>query len=534
MVHGMPVIQMSTIGNQKEDEQTLVRLYMELTGTSEADARCVFMHVCTRDGDSQDSPGTVVISAASEKKNEQTRSHSVKLTILLFAFLIAGWQSLQAESLHTTTATNSFITQPLSLTDAINLALRQNPSIVRAQKDLEAAQGISIQIRAVAVPKVVANGDYNAAQKSDVDILNVQLPGVTNGFTFGNNQNWSSQIRLVQSIYEGGRILSSIRAARLTKEEALLNYQSDVANALLLVELAYYDVLLAEQQIAVQEASVALLQSILDDNNHRFEAGTVPRFNVLQAEVALSTARPKLIHARNSYRISKNNLAILLGFNIPRETLEDIPLNLSGKLEAIPYPMTLEQALEMSQQKRTELEALRKTEALRREDIIAARAGYKPSLQAFGGYDAHNSSLSQDLSYEDHGWIAGVQLNWNIFDGLATQGRIKEARAHYDKAHVDVDDTARRIELEVRTAYSDFVEADEVLKSQEKAVEEAEEALRLARARNEAGSGTQLDVLSAQNALTDSRNTQVQALHDYAAARAKLQRAVGANVPEYQ
>jgi outer membrane protein TolC len=86
----------------------------------------------------------------------------------------------------------------------------------------------------------------------------------------------------------------------------------------------------------------------------------------------------------------------------------------------------------------------------------------------------------------------------------------------------------------VRTSYSDFVEADEVLKSQEKAVEEAEEALRLARARNEAGTGTQLDVLSAQNSLTDSRNTQVQALHDYATARAKLQRAVGANVPEYQ
>ena len=97
---------------------------------------------------------------------------------------------------------------------------------------------------------------------------------------------------------------------------------------------------------------------------------------------------------------------------------------------------------------------------------------------------------------------------------------------------MDLDDTTRRIELEVRTAYSNFIEAREVLESQKKVVEEAEEALRLARAREQAGTGTQLDVLSAQTALTDARSTQIQALHDYDAARARLQRAAGMNLPE--
>ena len=73
-----------------------------------------------------------------------------------------------------------------------------------------------------------------------------------------------------------------------------------------------------------------------------------------------------------------------------------------------------------------------------------------------------------------------------------------------------------------------IAKADEVLKSQEKVVEQAEEALRLARARSEAGSGTQLDVLGAQTSLTEARTTQIQALHDYAVARARLERAVGA------
>jgi len=216
---------------------------------------------------------------------------------------------------------------------------------------------------------------------------------------------------------------------------------------------------------------------------------------------------------------------------VPKDALEDIPLSLSGKLEATPYPIELSRAIALALERRTELAALRKAQALRREDVITAKAGYKPSVQAYGGYDAHNSTLTTDLGFTDHGWITGVQLSWNIFDGLRTQGRVKETQAQFERAGVDVDDSARRIELEVRTAQSNFIEADETLQSQKQNVEEAEEALRLATARNEAGTGTQLDVLSAQTALTEARVTQIQALHDYCVARARLQRAIGVNVP---
>jgi outer membrane protein TolC len=214
--------------------------------------------------------------------------------------------------------------------------------------------------------------------------------------------------------------------------------------------------------------------------------------------------------------------------------LEDIPLKLAGKLEAEPYKIELPRAIALALERRTELGSLRKTQALRGEDIINAKSTYKPSIQAFGGYDVHNSALSQDLSNEKHGWIAGVQLTWSLFDGRRTEGKVIEATALHERAGVELDDAGRRIELEVRTAYSNFIEAEEVLKSQEKVVEEGEEALRLARARNEAGTGTQLDVLSAQTALTEARTTQIQALHDYAVARARLERAIGMNVPTPQ
>ena len=425
--------------------------------------------------------------------------------------------------------TNQFITQPISLADAVNLTLRQNPNILKAEKDLEATQGVAVQTRAIAIPKVRFNGGYTAVEPSDVNRIDFPASNAPPGFkgiSFGD-QNWSSQIRLVQSLYEGGKITSALRVAKLTREQALLNYQTTVADALLETHIAYVDVLVSQQQIVVREASVELLNRELTDTTRRFNAGTVPRFNVLRAEVELANAQPPLIRARNAYRIAKNYLANVLGFNIPQNTLEDIPLVLSDKLEAEPLQVELTTAIRTAFKHRTELASLRKGVDLRQEDLANAQSGYLPSLEAYGGYDAHNSVFSSDLSREVHGWIAGVQLNWDIFDGFQTRGKVMQARALHDKAGIEVEDGARKIELEVRTAYSNLREAGELLKSQEKVVEQGEEALRMARARAEAGSATQLDVLSAQTALTEARTQQVQALHDYVVARARLERAMG-------
>ena len=322
-------------------------------------------------------------------------------------------------------------------------------------------------------------------------------------------------------------MLSAFRTARLTKEQAMLQYQTVLADTLLLTRVSYYDVLLAAQQITVNEASVALLTAELQDQQRRFDAGTVPRFNVLRAEVAVANARPALIHARNDYRISKNNLSNLLGYNLPTNVWEDIPLHLTDSLDAAPYRIDLPVAIQDALQLRTELGALRKAEELSQENVVTAKAGYKPSIQIFGGYGDRSSQFTNELTFTRYGWLAGAQMSWDIFDGMLTRGKIVQAKALNQKAKTQVDDKARQVELEVRTSYSTFVEAREVLESQLKVQEEAEESLRLAKARADAGTGTQLDVLDAETSLTQARTTNVQALRDYDVARARLDRAIG-------
>jgi outer membrane protein TolC len=201
-------------------------------------------------------------------------------------------------------------------------------------------------------------------------------------------------------------------------------------------------------------------------------------------------------------------------------------------LEAEPLDLELAGALVQAVDRRPEIAALRKAENLRDEDIKAAHGGYKPSVQLFAGYGSRSSQFSDDLSRDVSGWHAGAQVNWDVFDGLLTRGKVRQARAVRDRARTEIEDTTRQVEFEVRTAYSTFVEAREVLESQRKVQEQAEEALRLANSRAEAGSGTQLDVLNAQTALTEARTTQIQALRDYLVARARLLRAIGADTPD--
>ena len=425
---------------------------------------------------------------------------------------------------NTNTSLPGWVTRPLSLTDCLNIALQQNGTILKAKSDLEASHGVVVQTRAIALPQLQATGQYKDTDPHAIETISGP------GFSLTQpHQNWNAGVQIVQSIYEGGKMVAALRAASVTKQQALAQYQTVIADTLLGARVAYFDVLLAAQQITVHEASVNLLQKELEDQKRRYDAGTVPKFNVLRAEVAVANERPALIQARNNYRIAKNNLSNLLGYNLPREIWEDVPLNLTDTLDATPYQVDLPAAIQQALARRTELVAVRKTAELQRLNVVNAKAGYKPTVQVFAGYGWYNAQYTQpvELDHDIHGWNAGGQLSWDIFDGMLTHGKVVQARALYEKSMTDVDDKGRQIELEVRTAYSDFIEAREVLDSQQKVQEQADEALREARARAEAGTSTQLDVLDAETSLTQARTTQIQALHDYVVARARLERAIG-------
>ncbi len=419
-------------------------------------------------------------------------------------------------------------TAPLTRDQSLDLALAWNPTLLKGRQDIEEAHGISLQQRSAYLPRLGATGAYNQIDENKIE--SVAFDPSAPAVAFANNQNWNANIVVSQPVFAGGKLRSAARSSRLTREAALANYQTLVANTLLEVRIAYDDALLAAEQITVQEASIKLLEQELADTRRRFDAGTVPRFNVLRAEVELANAKPRLIRARNALRISRNNLAVLLGFNVPRETPQDIPLFTADSLAVTPVDVNLADSIGRALAQRPELAALRTGEKLRSEEVIQARADYYPQLSGNAGYGWQSRNFVRDLTRDLNGWNVGAQLSWSIWDFGLTQGKVQAAKARQTRARIDTDDNARRIELEVRTAFSNLDEAREVLESQARVIEQAEEAVRLSNARAEAGTGTQLDVLSSQTALTEARTTYSVALRDYNVAKARLDRATGEGV----
>lgn len=151
------------------------------------------------------------------------------------------------------------------------------------------------------------------------------------------------------------------------------------------VKTQFYQVVVDKALIGVQEESVHLLESQLKDQQNRFEAGTVPRFNVLQAEVALYNQIPQLIAAKNNYRIAQLTLAKTLGLDFDPLRGEKPPLEVVGEMPYTPRKISLVDAIELGKQRRPFLKQARANVLNQIEQVHVALGGFLPTIDATGG-----------------------------------------------------------------------------------------------------------------------------------------------------
>ena len=248
-----------------------------------------------------------------------------------------------------------------------------------------------------------------------------------NGALPGADISWDVAVQASQVIYDGS-VGPAIKIAKFTDDSSYFSLRDTIDQTIDTVRQQFYTVLLNRALITVQEESVKLLQDQLKDQQNRFEAGTVPRFNVLQAEVALANQQPQLISAKNAYLISEYQLAKTLGID-PGPHVQTT-YNAVGNLDVHERPLGLRNAIQMGIEHRPFLKVQRLSILIQKDMIKVALAGYKPTLNASGGYEVRNSALTSHLDDTVDGWFFGINGQWNIFDGLETYGKVgKSARA---------------------------------------------------------------------------------------------------------
>ncbi len=441
-----------------------------------------------------------------------------------------------------------------TLRQAIETAFQRNPDILRAREEIRRTKGLQIEVLSQALPHLDATAAFNYtdpslrgggssffSSSSSGGVVGVTptpgptvtpgpsaTPGGTGGTntvtTFGTTDN-SYNLRLTASqLLYNGSVIPAIRGAGLSRDASLFSLRNTIDQVIATVRQQFYQVILNKALIGVQEESVSLLQSQLKDQQNRFEAGTVPRFNVLQAEVALVNQQPALITARNNFRIAQIQLAKTIGLDFDPRRGDKAPLECVGELSFQPRDIPLAVAIELGKERRPFLKEQRSQILIQAQQVAASFAGYQPTLSLNGGYAFESSSFSDNIRDVATGWFFGVTGNWAIFDGFETAGKVKQARAVLSEAKITYDDAVRQVELEVQQAYSNLQQDRELYDSQSKNVDQAREALRLASARLGVGAGVQLDVLNAQVALTQAQSTRLSALYSYNADLAEFDR----------
>lgn len=415
----------------------------------------------------------------------------------------------------------------LTLDEAVRIALRDNPEILTAIQEIRRIHGVYVEVRSEALPQLSVVGSY--------DIQDETLAGGGRGgsgefagmFGSPNNESWRIAFEASQLVYSGGAVAAAVRIADIEQTSSLYQLRDTVDRIIERVRTQFYRVIVLRSLIEVQKEALDLLLESLDDQKDRFEAGTVPKFNVLRAEVEVANQRPLVIRAENDYRIALLELSRTLGVDYEKYRGDENRFEVEGTLAFGPIPMSLSEAVAIGIERRAFLKIQRQRILAESEQIKVAFAGYKPTLRLVGGYEFRSDTLSNDLSDSIDGWFFGVRGQWNIFDGLETSGRVEQARARLESALINYDDAERQVQVEVQSAYSRLIEALELIDSQKKNVEQATEALRLAQERFDVGAGTQLDLLDARVSLTRAQVTELEARFDFNAALAEFERVTG-------
>src|SRR6266567_1046097 len=448
-----------------------------------------------------------------------------------------------------------------TLDQAIVTALQQNPTLLNAEQEIKRTKGVIIQVRAQALPQINARANF---QWTDPNLQGSRIFGTTStttGTTTGGAtslmEEVPSQVRDVQvplaaptatpgvaniqtsdvsynisvlgsQLIFNGTTFPQIRGTFFQRDSAYFAFRNVLDSLIATVKTQFYQIVVNRELIKVQEQSVHLLESQLKDQQNRFEAGTVPRFNVLQAEVALYNQIPQLILAQNNYRIAKIILAKTLGLDFQPRRGENPPLEVVGEMPYIPRTINLADAIELGKERRPFLKQARANVLNQLQQVRATAGQWLPTITTTGGGEWVSSPVNSSWHDISKGWLAIVQGSVPIWDSGAIAGQVIQQRALFSEAKITYDDDVRQVELEVQTAYSNLQQNLELIKSQEKNVELADEALRLAKARLDAGAGVQLDVLNAQVQLLTAQTTQLQGLFGYNSSLAEFDRATGA------
>ncbi|HET8655328.1 MAG TPA: TolC family protein [Longimicrobiaceae bacterium] len=448
-------------------------------------------------------------------------------------------------------------TRPLSLQEALELAEGQSEEVTIAQAAVTRAEGGVVQARSGYLPQLSSTLSYSRTLASQFQGAGVSAPDTTGpvpcgpfvpnpslpleqrvdtleqrllcpagspfgGLDFGNlgfgaRNSYNFGLSFSQALYTGGRVPAQTRAAKAGRSSAEIGLASARASVRLDVSQAYYNAELADQLVAIAEASLAQAEATLQQARVKQKAGATAEFDVLRAQVSRDNQRPVVIQQRQNRELAYLRLKQLL--NIPLGQA----ISLTTPLETeIPPPLALPQ--DTTGMERAPVRQAAAALSAQEATLRVTRSQRLPTVALTSQYGkVAFGDLVPDLNDFRTNWNVGVAVSLPLFAGGRIHGQVLSSQADVAQARAQLQLTRELAELDTRNAVSQLRAARAALEASAGTVEEAQRAYQIAELRYREGISTQLELSDSRLLLQQARVNRAQAQRDFEIARMRVQ-----------
>ncbi|MFH1709751.1 MAG: TolC family protein [bacterium] len=412
--------------------------------------------------------------------------------------------------------------EELTLKNSIDIAADKSPAIIYARQGVVAAEGRLGQAFGAVLPALSLSAKYGSSYTQPYEMMGV--------FTVGTEETSTASsysLTLSQPLYAGALLpaLDIARAGYDIAKESLKKAEFDMRYN---VVNSYYGVLRAKKLHELSNESLDMAMSHLDQVKAMYAAGTATKADVLRVEVQVANMELSLAKSNNTLALAKDAFNNVLG----RELEEPVDLSEKEIAQKIVEPKPYKECLAMVFDIKPDWIIFQLNKKMSKKTVDVAFSGYFPNLSLVGTYGNNKNEYAKydALNSDYNSWSVLASGSWTLFDGFATASKIKEAQANLKALEANEEYTKNGIILEVKDACLNLGTAIDVIKSARKAVESAEENYRISKEKYRSGIGSNLEMIDAQTALTETKTNLYQAQFDYQIAKTKVNQVLGKEI----
>jgi outer membrane protein len=420
---------------------------------------------------------------------------------------------------------------PLTLPQAVSMALEKNPLRKAAMADTRISVAMVRESKTLLLPKIMFSEDVTRSN-NPVFVFGSKLNQqrfTAADFALNNLNyptpitNWSSRFSGQWSLFDGLQSWYGVKRANFAQQASNQQLERTDQELVFQVVQTYYGVLLAQKQLEVAQDGVKTAEATEASSRARVESGLAVQSDLLSAQVATASRKQELIQAQNGLALAQTQLALALGMASdtecePQQNLQDHSLTIA-KVQELET-----QALE----KRPDLKRLDLGYDAQSKSVTMAKGAFAPRLNVFGSWETDSPSPGWNGG---NNWIAGAELQFDIFDGDSKRARLAREKATRDRVAAMRDAARDGVRLEVRKAYYDYDAARQQVEVARTAVTQADESLRINRNRYEGGLTTISDLLRVEEAAHHAEADYWQAVYRVQTSYAGVELATGTLTP---